>query len=97
MQAKKSETEESGQPVTVPPDSPTAPGLPKLERWITRRLRVAVPEKKGLPQVIAHRSAAAGRTSATWSLSTEELKSRLDQMFAGYPETRMADAELDAA
>lgn len=30
----------------------------------------------------AHHSAAAGRTSATWSLSTEELKRRLDSMFA---------------
>ncbi|NKU06539.1 hypothetical protein GS870_24945 [Rhodococcus hoagii] len=30
----------------------------------------------------AHRSAAAGRASATWSLSTEELKRRLDGMFA---------------
>lgn len=47
--------------------------------------------------MIANRSAVAGRTSATWSLSTEELKSRLDQMFAGIADTRMVDAELDAA
>ncbi|MFC9517928.1 hypothetical protein ACFTSD_19555 [Nocardiaceae bacterium NPDC056970] len=33
----------------------------------------------------AHRSAAAGRASATWSLSTEELKRRLDGMFADVP------------
>lgn len=47
--------------------------------------------------MIAHRSAAVGRTSATWSLSTEELKNRIDQMFAGLPDNRMTDAELDAA
>ena len=35
----------------------------------------------------AHHSAAAGRTSATWSLSTEELKRRLDTMFADTPHT----------
>jgi len=47
--------------------------------------------------VSANHSAVTGRTSATWSLSTEELRSRLDQMFAGIADTRMADAELDAA
>ncbi|PTR23508.1 hypothetical protein C8K36_10990 [Rhodococcus sp. OK519] len=44
----------------------------------------------------AYRSAAAGRASATWSLSTEELKRRLDNMFADVPHTGETP-ELSAA
>ncbi|WP_197059700.1 hypothetical protein [Prescottella defluvii] len=45
----------------------------------------------------AHRPTFAGRSSATWSLSTEEIKRRLEQMYGGDPVTPSADDRLSAA
>lgn len=45
----------------------------------------------------AHPPADSGRTSAPWSLSTEELKRRIDQMYAGVQDPRAADTELSVA
>ncbi|WP_433607516.1 hypothetical protein [Prescottella agglutinans] len=42
----------------------------------------------------AHLAVDTGRDAAvTWSLSTEELKHRLDRMYAGISDTRSADPE----
>jgi len=47
--------------------------------------------------VSAHLATDTGRDAAvTWSLSTEELKHRLDRMFAGVSDTRSADIETGA-
>ncbi|GAB2636118.1 hypothetical protein ABI214_17430 [Prescottella soli] len=44
----------------------------------------------------AQLAADTGRGAATWSLSTEELKHRLDRMYAGISDTRSADPETSA-
>ncbi|WFR73496.1 hypothetical protein P9209_07540 [Prescottella defluvii] len=45
----------------------------------------------------AHLAADTGRdAAATWSLSTEELKHRLDRMYAGVSDTRSAEPETSA-
>ncbi|MDH6280457.1 hypothetical protein M2284_001451 [Rhodococcus sp. LBL1] len=44
----------------------------------------------------AHLAADTGRDAATWSLSTEELKHRLDRMYAGVSDTRSAEPETTA-
>lgn len=45
----------------------------------------------------APHSADADRGSASWSLSTEELKRRIDQMYAGVSDPRTVDPDVTAA